>query len=147
MPAIHLTTTINAPIGRVWRALCDPPEVVQWDATVVEALDAPPDYPQPGQHVLWRIAGSEALLHDRPQDVEAPSRLHSLLAFGRDEMDETYALTAIDNGTTRLDCTVEVSNSTPVVGWLIARVRSLPEARKAFAASLANLKRHCESMA
>ena len=145
MPFFTLTTTIHAPIDRVWRALSDPTEVTQWDATVVEALDAPPDYPQPGQHVRWRIANSNALLHDRPQHVEPPTRLHSHLALNRDRLDETYNLTALDPTTTRLECHVTVSHALPILGVFIVRLRTLPQTRTSFGTSLANLKRYCET--
>ena len=144
MPSFILTTTIHAPIDRVWRALCDPTEVSQWDATVLEALNAPPDYPQPGHHVRWRIANSNALLHDHPQNIEPPNRLHSHLALNRDRLDETYTLIALDPKTTNLTCYVNVSHALPIIGPVIARLRTLPPTRAAFATSLTNLKRHCE---
>ena len=144
MAAFHLTTTIHAPIHRVWRALSDPTEVTQWDATVTEALDAPPDYPQPRQHVRWRTAGSPQLLHDHPRHVEPPTRLHSHLTIGRDHLDETYTLTPVSPTTTQLDCHVRVTHHLPLIGPLIARLRTLPQTRTAFHASLTNLKNHCE---
>ena len=158
MPSFTLTLTIHAPIDRVWRALCDPTEVPKWDATVLEALDPPPDYPKPGQHVQWHIAGTEShsplrkqggagggVLHDRPQHVEPPTRLHSHLALNRDRLDETYSLTSPDPTTTHLTCYVNVSHALPILGVLIARLRTLPQTRAAFTTSLANLKRHCET--
>jgi uncharacterized protein YndB with AHSA1/START domain len=156
MPTFHLTTTIHAPIHRVWRALCDPTEVTTWDATVTEALDAPPDYPQPGHHVRWRIASPNSplrkrggagggVLHDHPQYVEPPTRLHSHLTIGRDHLDETYTLTPIDSTTTQLDCHVTVTHHLPLLGPLIARLRTLPATRASFETSLTNLKHHCEN--
>jgi uncharacterized protein YndB with AHSA1/START domain len=145
MPSFSITVTINAPIERVWRALCDPAEVTRWDATVVEALDAPCDYPKPGQHVRWRIAGSDAVLHDRPQHVEPPTRLHSLLSQGRENLDETYTLTAAGDQATVVMCYVMLTYDIPFVGWVIARLRSLRRAREGFEASLHNLKHHCET--
>ena len=145
MPHFHLTLIIHAPIDRVWRALCDPAEVTAWDATVTEALDAPPDYPQPGQHVRWRIANSSHLLHDRPQHVERPTRLHSHLTLNRDHLDETYTLTPIDPNTTQLDCHVAIIHHLPLFGPLIARLHTLPATRASFETSLTNLKHHCEA--
>src|SRR5690606_19971864 len=112
------STDIAAPPGRVWRALCDPEEVVRWDTTVLEALDAPPDYPRPGQHVRWRCKGTDTLLHDRPQHVEPERRLHSLLEYGHQRLDETYALTATDFGT-RLDLHIDLMLNTPVIAPLL----------------------------
>jgi polyketide cyclase/dehydrase/lipid transport protein len=91
---IDLTTNIAAPPEAVWRALTDPNAVVRWDTTVTRALDAPPDYPQPGQHVQWRCLNTTELLHDHPQHVDPTHRLHSLLVFGRQHLNETYTLEA-----------------------------------------------------
>ena len=67
--------------------------MVQWDTGVAAALDAPANYPQPGQHVRWRYRnGPFRILHDRPQDVVAERRLRSLLSVGPFRFDETYTL-------------------------------------------------------
>jgi uncharacterized protein YndB with AHSA1/START domain len=139
MHSIRLSIDIAAPAGRVWRALCDAAEVAQWDFSVAEALDAPADYPQPGQRVTWRLAsGPYTTLVDSPQEVVTERRLRSLLEIGPIKMDETYELTPSDAA-----CRVDL-----VIDWeapaLIATIagRSL---REGFEASLAGLKRHCEA--
>ena len=65
------TVQIGTSVERVWRALTVPAEVVQWDSGIVEPIDAPPDYPQPGQHVRWRyrLGPVPLILHDRPTEV------------------------------------------------------------------------------
>jgi uncharacterized protein YndB with AHSA1/START domain len=135
--------SIAASPARVWLALCDPAEVATWDATVVEALDAPADYPRAGQHVRWRCHGTNVVLHDRPQRVEPERLLHSLLDFGRQHLDETYRLTEIPEGT-RLDLEIFVTVRVPVVGPLLARWRDKRQVIAGFQTSMANLKRHCE---
>ena len=86
-----LTTLIDAPVDRVWRALCDPAEVVQWDAGVIIAIDAPADYPRPGQTVRWRYRSERRPeLLDRPQEVVPEQKLRSILELGPYYMDETY---------------------------------------------------------
>jgi uncharacterized protein YndB with AHSA1/START domain len=144
MYRIQLTIDIAAPIDRVWRALCDPAEVVQWDSAVVEALDAPPDYPRPGQQVRWRVRNTTALLHDSPQEVEPPSRLRSILTLGRDRLDETYTLVACPDRTS-LTCYVELTTHIPLLPPLVERLRTGPATRRSFTASLAALKHHCET--
>lgn len=135
---------IDAPPSRVWRALCDPAEVVQWDTGVVEAIDAPPGYPQPGQHVRWRYSnGPFRTLHDRPQEVVPERTLRSLIRVGPTQMDETYTLDATDCGT-RLTATMLVRVPWPVVGALAERALFGPATRKAVTASLQAIKRHCE---
>lgn len=138
MGRIELEVEIAAPVERVWRALCDPAEVVRWSTDVSQALDAPADYPQPGQLVRWRMrSGPYQTLLDSPQEVEEGRRLRSLLELGPVRMDETYGLAPGGEG-----CRVAL-----LVEWsappLIAAVagRSLQES---FQASLAGLKRWCE---
>jgi uncharacterized protein YndB with AHSA1/START domain len=167
--AIDLSIVIDAPPERVWRALCDPAAVVRWDSTVTGALDAPPDYPQAGQHVRWRCRNTTELLHDHPQHVEPNRRLHSLLDFGRQHLDETYTLEAaspespstssrsleregrgeggFDRHTT-LHLHIELSVRAPfIAGPILLHLVDGPMTRRAFRASLTNLKRYCEAPA
>jgi hypothetical protein len=147
MSLVHVEVVIAAPPLRVWRALCDPTEVVQWDSTVEAALDAPPDYPQPGQHVRWRCrAGLFRILHDRPQNVIEQRKLRSRLDLGLIRYDETYTLGPADGGT-RLELNLDVRLAIPFVGGLLARLRAREDALRAFEASLAALATHCEDPA
>lgn len=145
MYSFALTVEIDAQAGRVWRALCDPAEVVQWDTGVEAALDAPADYPQPGQHVRWRYRhGVWKLLHDRPQEVIEARRLRSLLALGPARFDETYTLDPRDGGC-RLTASMHVTVALPLAGAMLALVWAGPQARDAMRQSLAAIKRHCET--
>jgi len=140
-----LSEDIDAPAARVWRALCDPVEVVQWDRGVTAALDAPPDYPQPGQHVRWRSAnGPFRLLHDRPQEVVAERRLRSLLRLGPLHFDETYTLEGQGSGGCRLTVTMQLRATFGVIGWLLERAYLGPRTRATVGASLRAIQRHCE---
>lgn len=130
---------------RVWRALCDPDEVVRWDSAVMEALDPPPDYPKPSQHVRWRCRTRLfRILHDRPQEVVEGQKLRSLLTLGPSHMDETYLLTSAPNGC-RLNLDLELRIALPLAGGLIERLYAGEDTRRGFEASLAGLKRHCEA--
>ena len=135
---------IEAPTARVWQALCDPAEVVQWDTGVEEALDAPDDYPQPGQHVRWRYSnGPFRLLHDRPQEVIAEKTLRSRLAVGPFRFEETYALEARDGGCDlRVD--MEVRVPVPGLGLLVESFYLGPETERTVRASLEAIKQLCE---
>jgi hypothetical protein len=138
-----LTIEIRAPVARVWRALCDPAEVVSWDSGVTRAWDAPPDYPKPGQHVRWAYRSRLwRVLHDRPQEVVPERRLHSLLDLGPSSMDETYELIETLQGC-RIELIVLMRVRLPLVGLLIERLWAGPETRRGFEASLASLKRWC----
>ena len=144
MYAFDVSVDIDAPPARVWRALCDPAEVVQWDTGVVGALDAPPDYPRPGQHVRWRYTnGPFRLLHDRPIDVIENQRLRSSLTVGPVRFDETYTLEPHGGGC-RLTAAMLVRVPVPLLGAIVERFYAGPAARSAVTASLAAIKRHCE---
>ena len=144
------TIDIDAPRGRVWRALCDPGQVVQWDTGVVEAIDAPQDYPQPGQHVRWRYAnGPFRTLHDRPQQVVQERTLRSFISIGPAWFDETYTLedgsaelttSAGCRLTASMDVKVPLWMGGPIAEWLYAG----PESRRTVEASLRAIKAHCE---
>ncbi len=145
MYAFTAHVDIAAPPARVWRALCDPVEVVRWDTGVVEALDAPSDYPQPGQHVRWRYSnGLFRVLHDRPQEVAAERTLRSLITIGPFRFDETYALAPSGGGTT-LSAEMKVRAPVPVLGSLLERLYLGPQSRRTVEASLRAIKRHCEA--
>ena len=145
--AFTVTVDIAATPARVWRALCDPTEVIQWDTGVVNALDAPANYPQPGQHVRWQYAnGPFRILHDRPQEVVAERTLRALLAVGPFRFDETYTLER-SNGGCRLAAALEVRVPLPVLGRAVERFYLGPRSQATVLESLQAIKRHCERSA
>jgi hypothetical protein len=136
---------IQASPQRVWRALCDPAEVVRWDTGVEAALDAPPDYPQPGQNVRWRyVSGPFRLLRDRPQEVVPERRLRSLLSVGPLRFEETYTLKPHDRDC-QLSAAMEVRLPVPALGWLFERLYLGPQTRRTVEASMRSLKEYCEA--
>ncbi|HYV56891.1 MAG TPA: SRPBCC family protein [Candidatus Nitrosopolaris sp.] len=131
--------------ARVWRALVEPHEVVAWDGGVTEALDAPPDYPRPGQHVRWRFPhGLFRILHDRPREVVSERVLRSSLALGPFRFEETYTLTPRGGGS-ELRADLAIRTALLLVGGLVDRLYIGPRMRVAVTTSLRNLKRHCEA--
>lgn len=145
MYSFVVTIDIAAPPARVWRALCDPAEVVQWDSGAEHALDPPADYPQAGQHLRWRYAnGPFRILHDRPQEVVVEQTLRSLIAIGPLRFDETYTLTP-SNGGTRLSAAMDVWVPVPLLGSPLERLYVGPESRRTVDASLGAIKEHCEA--
>jgi uncharacterized protein YndB with AHSA1/START domain len=145
MFSFSVSVEISAPASRVWRALCDPAEVVVWDTGVEGALDAPADYPQPGQHVRWRYAnGPFGVLHDRPQEVVPERTLRSLISNGPAHIDETYQLEPAGGGT-RLTATILLRVPWPIVGRMAERRVFGPATESAVTASLWAIKRHCEA--
>jgi hypothetical protein len=142
--AFRVSEQIAAPPARVWRALCDPAEVVAWDTGVAEALDAPPDYPQPGQHVRWRFRhGWFRILHDRPLEVRSERTLRAALSVGPYRFDETYTLATLPDGC-RLTADLVVRVAVPVVGGIVARRWIGPRLRSGVMDSLARLRQWCE---
>jgi len=140
-----ISVEIAAPASRVWRALCDPAEVVRWDTGVAAALDAPADYPRPGQHVRWRYAnGPFRILHDRPIEVVPDERLRALLKVGPLSLDEAYILEPVSGGTT-LTAWMRLRAPIWIGGVLLERFYAGPATRSTVTASLAAIKRHCES--
>lgn len=140
------TVQIATGVGRVWRALTVPAEVVQWDSGIVEPIDAPPDYPQPGQHVRWRyrIGPFPLILDDRPTEVLVDSTLRSSLELGPFSFDEIYELSSPEPSSTLLRARLMVSSKVPVIGALLERVAGAPLARATVRTSLQAIKRHCE---
>ncbi len=149
MSRLNLSLNIAAPPARVWSALCEPAQVSQWDSSVSGALDAPADYPRPGQHVRWRLKdGFWRLLHDRPQEVVREQKLRSLLSTGLVRYDETYTLVESDSdcgSSTDLKLELQVSVAIPLLGGLVDRMMAAADARRGFETSLASLKLHCEN--
>jgi hypothetical protein len=141
------TVEIAASVERVWRALTAPAEVVQWDSGIVEPIDAPPDYPQPGQHVRWRyrLGPLPLILHDRPTEVLRGSTLRSSIDLGPFSFDETYQLRSPESSTTLLSARLVLSSRLPVLGSLLERVVGAPLARTTVRSSLDAIRLHCES--
>ena len=145
MVRIEHAVDIAAPASRVWRALCDPAEVVRWESGVIEALDAPTDYPRPGQRVYWRTTGHPpSILVDEPQVVEAERVLRSLLTVGRTRMDETYTLSPTPTGC-RLTVVVEAVSTVPLLGWAIERMQLASSIGRDFVVALESIRRYCEA--
>ena len=116
-----------------------------WDTGVVAAIDAPADYPQPGQRVRWRYAnGLYKVLLDEPQEVLAERTLRSLISVGPTRMDETYTLEPIGGGT-RLSAKMLVRVPWPIIGVIAERVVFGPATRRAVTASLRAIKVYCEA--
>jgi hypothetical protein len=140
------TIEIGADPERVWRALCIPAEVVCWDTGVIEPLDAPPDYPRPGQYVRWRyrLGPLPLILHDRPSQVEPASVLRSSIRLGPFDFDETYTLRGHGTSATRLTAELSVASTFPILGSLLERIVGQPLARSTVRSSLTAIKRHCE---
>jgi len=137
---------IEAAVERVWQALTIPDEVVCWDTGIIEPLDAPADYPAPGQHVRWRyqLGPLPLTLHDRPAEVERCTRFRSSIRLGPFDFDEIYTLSPLSSTRTRLEAELSLSSRAPLIGGLLERLVGQPVARSTVRTSLAAIRGHCE---
>ena len=143
-----MSCLIRAEPMRVWRALTDPTEVAAWDAVNGNggALDAPSDYPKPGQHVRWRYrqGGVPTLLHDRPIEVVRGGHLRSLIELGQLRFDETYTLLPEGEGGIRLGLRIIAENVVPVVGGVLDRFEVRRLVTDMVSSSLEAIRGWCE---
>jgi len=143
-----MSTVLSADRPRVWRALTDPAQVSAWDASVIEPIDVPPDYPKPGQHVRWRarMNGLPIILHDHPIEVSVNERLRSSIAMGLFRFDETYTLMddLLEAGRTRLMMKVVISNEIAVVGGSLDRFAVRQQATALVSTALRAIREWCE---
>ncbi len=143
-----MATLVGASRARVWRALTDPREVAGWDENVIAAVDAPADYPKPGQYVRWRarLHGLPVILHDRPIEVIVGERLRAEISIGLFRCEETYGLAddPTTPGRTRLTMKVVVPNAVPVVGGMLDRFSVRQYATNLVSGSLDAIRAWCE---
>lgn len=135
---VAVTISIARPPQRVWRALCEPAEVVRWDG--VTQLWVPEGYPAAGQYARWSsaIGPWRLTLHDRVQAVEPPRRLRSTIDIGFVHVEEEYRLTPSDAGTLLVSDNA-VSSRRRGLRWLAVALT-----RQNIRASLGRLKAFCE---
>lgn len=144
---IERSVDIAAGRDRIWRALTDPASVAVWDTGIVSAVDAPGDYPRPGQIVRWRyrLLGMPCTLIDRPQEVVPLERLRTLIALLFLRLDETYTLTSTgDAALCRLGVVLHVGNALPVLRRTFDRSIGQGLAEQTIAASLTAIRDFCE---
>lgn len=145
---VEHSVDIAADRGRVWHALTDPAAVVVWDTGIVAPIDAPPDYPRPGQTVRWRyrLLGIPLTLIDRPQEVVPLERLRTLIALAFLRLDETYTLAspASAPGNTHLSVRLDIGNVLPVFRGAFDRRVGRGLALQTITESLRAIRDFCE---
>jgi Polyketide cyclase / dehydrase and lipid transport len=145
---IEQVVDIAADRATVWRALIDPAAVMIWDTGIVRAIDAPADYPLPGQVVRWRyrLAGLPLTLIDQPQEVVPFERLRTHIALAFLRIDETYFLESMtgDAPRTRLAARLAIGNTLPVLSGAFDRWIGRSLASQTVTASLRGVREYCE---
>lgn len=139
---------IAADRARVWHALTEPASVVVWDVGIIAPLDAPADYPQPGQVVRWsyRLLGLPTTLVDRPQEVVPLVRLRTLITLAFLRIDETYTLEPLPGNPegTRLTAQLYLSNTLPLLSGVFDRHLGRGLATSTVRESLGAIRDFCE---
>lgn len=145
---VEHSVEIAADRARVWHALTEPASVVVWDVGIIAPLDAPPDYPQPGQVVRWRyrLLGFPTTLIDRPQEVVPHLRLRTLIALAFLRIDETYTLESLPGVAegTRLTAQLLLSNTLPIFSGAFDRHLGRALASSTVSESLGAIRDFCE---
>jgi uncharacterized protein YndB with AHSA1/START domain len=146
-PTFRESIHVAADPERIWQALTVPDEVVQWDTGVVEPLDAPPDYPRPGQQVRWRyrLGPFPMVLQDRPVEVVACQTFRSSIGLGPFQFAETYTIAPEGGGRSVLTAELSVRSPVPLVGVLLTYLVGYPLARATVRSSLRAIQRHCQT--
>jgi hypothetical protein len=137
---IAMQTSIAAAPARVWRALTEPNELVEWDASMLAPIDPPADYPSCEATMRWRylLGGVQLVLCEKPRQVVPLRKLHSSLAMGSLRFEQTYSLArdsassdASQPPVTRLGIKLVSANAIPVLGGMVDRfdVRRIAAAR------------------
>lgn len=146
--AIERDIDIAADRAKVWAALTDPASVTIWDTGIIAPIDAPHDYPQPGQTVRWRyrLAGLPLTLIDRPQEVAPMERLRTLIQLAVLRLDETYTLESSTSrpGGTRLRVRLAIGNTLPAFRHAFDRWIGQGLATRTVEESLRAIRDFCE---
>lgn len=146
-----MATVIGADHQRVWRALTNPAELVEWDERLLAPVDPHDAYPFSGQHLRWRyrLGTVQLVMHDRPLEVKAPQRLCADISLGSMRYQQTYSLQPEQGQQprTRLGMKVVASNSIPVMGDVVDRFSVRRMAAAHIDTTLRSVQKYCENNA
>lgn len=157
-----MSTVIEAPRERVWRALSQPRERIRWDTRLLALTRPVPDYPHGEQAAHWRyqLGSVPVELADQPVEVVPGKRLRQALAIGSFRFEQTWTLSEGSEESEgaereeRTERTTRVSlrfsapeNTVPVVGGSLDRFDLRRLASEIVDDSLRSLQRWCESSA
>jgi hypothetical protein len=145
---IAMSTVVNTPRERVWRAIAEPAEMIRWDDHVISLETSAPGYPESGEAAHWRYRfGSVAVdLLDRPLEVVRGQRLKHAMSIGAFEFEEVYTLAGEGSQRTRLSLRLaSSSNSVPVVGGELDRFDVRRLASELVDRNLRSIQKWCEN--
>ena len=157
---VALSTTIGAPIDRVWRALTDPSERIVWDERILgevslsrgrtkttkttQAADIIP------KTTKWRfrLGGVPLVMQDVIGEVDRNERLVSRISIGSIHFDQTLTLHREndENGPRiRLGMKVVARNQIAVIGELVQRLDVQKIVIEYVDATLRQVQKYCEA--
>jgi uncharacterized protein YndB with AHSA1/START domain len=144
---VTMATVIDSKTERVWRALTEPAELLGWDDDMLAPAQSLPRYPVPGQHALWRyrLGSLQLVMHDRPVEIDPPTRLRSHLNLGSMRLDRTFNLHPVANGQTRLSMRLVTPNSIPLLGDTIDRFKVRSMTTERIDGTLRAIREWCET--
>jgi hypothetical protein len=150
-----MSTVIQAPRERVWRALSQPRERIRWDIRILSLTRPVPDYPHGDEPAHWRyqLGSVPVELIDQPVEVVPGKRLRQALSIGSFRYEQTYTLSegsedeaGEEAGRTRLSLRFSApENTVPVVGGALDRFDLRRLASEIVDDSLRSLQRWCET--
>ena len=141
-----MSTKVGADRERVWSALTDASERLQWDGSLEAPIEVAPDHPRPGDHARWRyrLHGMPVVLHERTLEVVEGKRVRSAMSLGPFRFDLAYTLEPEAEGKrTRLSAALAASNVVPVVGGALDRFAVRKLASEIVAEALEGVRDHC----
>ncbi len=147
MITIAMAAVIDASPSRSWRALTSLDERLEWDDRVLGLVEAPDEYPVPGQHVRWRyrLGTVQVIMHERTLDVAEGERIRANLQIGSMRLDQTFSL-QVESGSapsTRIGMRVVASNSIALVGGTVDRFDVRQMASSHIDETLRSLQKWC----
>lgn len=143
-----MTVLVEAPRARVWRAIAEPAETLQWDEQRLAPLEGSGS-PQPGDRQRWRyrLGSIPIVLTEQTLEVATGERLRSAVALGLFRFERTWTLAddVGDGPRTRVSLRLTASNSIPVLGGMVDRFAVRRMAAEYVDAKLRSLQKWCEN--
>ena len=139
------TIEVNADIQRIWKAMVDPADVVQWSYDVSEIMSDPQDYPTANKTYRWRFRHPflKLTLYDTPTTIIPTKTYHSVGQLLFFTWDETYELEA-QSSKVLLSVELNLQTKLPIIGKFIDRFFMKWVVKEQVQQTLNRLAKFCE---
>lgn len=157
MITVGLSTTIGAPIDRVWQALTDPSERIVWDERILGEVSLAPRTTRTAaaannvpKHTRWRfrLGVVPLVMQDVVSEANPNERLVSRISIGSMHFDQTLTLHREDDESgprTRLSMKLVARSQIAVVGDVVQRNDVQKIVIEYVDATLRQVQKHCEA--